>query len=155
MIDFLDYTPAATGMQITSIFNPVALTVDGVPDAWTPGAGVSGMDGWEQIDGLQGGLSTVHEYVTNNFDPTYTTAYRDEATPPTTCGGDSPLTARLVSRPALNSTDEAAGMQRVCLCLHRFFQRHWGPPTDIDVLFALLSREPMEGNSIEELSRHE
>ncbi len=111
VIDFFDYTPAAMGMQNSNIFNPTPVTVDGTPDVWNPGAGVSGMSGWEQIDGLQGGLSTVHEYVTNNPDPSYSTAYRDEASPPTTCGGDSSLygATGVQAGGALNSTDEANG----------------------------------------------
>ena len=112
VIDFFDYTPAATGMQVTSIFNPVPLTVDGVPDPWTPGAGVSGMDGWEQIEGLQGGLSTdprIHHEQRRPHATRPPTATRPH--PPTTCGGDSSLygATGVQAGSAINSTDEAAG----------------------------------------------
>ena len=45
--------------------------------------------------------------------------------------------------------------RRFKILLHRFFQRRWGRPADIDVRFALFSREAVEGNSIEEPSRHD
>jgi hypothetical protein len=110
--DFFDYSSAASGMLMRNTFNNGAdLLINGVPDTYTPGSGTSGVNYWEQLNGAQGGLSIVNEYVTNNPNPSYTTAYRDEAPASPSCGGDGSLYGASGPRSGepLSSTDEANG----------------------------------------------
>jgi hypothetical protein len=109
--DFFDYSAAASGMAMRNTFNNVAdLTVDGTPDTYNPGSGTSGVNYWEQLNGAQGGLSIVNEYVTTNPNPSYTTVYRDEASA-STCSGDGSLygASGLRAGEPISSTDEANG----------------------------------------------
>ena len=110
--DFFDYAATASGMVMRNTFNNGAdLLVNGMPDTYNPGSGTSGVNYWEQLNGPQGGLSIVNEYVTNNPNPSYTTAYRDEAPRPPRCGGDGSLYGASGPRSGepLSSTDEANG----------------------------------------------
>ena len=109
--DFFDYAPTASGMLMRNTFNNAAdLLVNGMPDTYNAGSGTSGVNYWEQLNGSQGGLSIVNEYVTNNANPSYTTAYRDEASA-TTCSGDGSLYGASGPRTGepLSSTDQANG----------------------------------------------
>ena len=55
IMDYFDYSPAATGMTYRNNANTGGVRIDGVPD--TPTAGSLA---WETVDGDQGGLSIVH-----------------------------------------------------------------------------------------------
>jgi len=113
LIDFFDYSPAASGMVRRDPSNASpGQTVDGVPDpGWVSRSGTSGQEYWETMDGPQGGISMVHEYVTNNADPTYATSYADDTSPPSVCGGDAFLYGSSGPRSGsmIYSTDQAYG----------------------------------------------
>ena len=132
VIDFLDYTPAATGMQIASdSFNPVAAHGRRRSRRVDPGAGVSGMDGWEQIDGPQGGLSTVTSTSrTTSIRPTRPpTETRPRRRPP--AAATAPSTAPPVSRPGARSTapTRRPAARRVCSTGARSTTRRPARPT--------------------------
>ena len=113
IIDFFDYSPAASGMVRRDPSNTSpGQTVDGVPDpGWVSFGGTSGQEFWESMDGPQGALSMVHEFVTNNSDPTYSTSYADTTSPPSRCGGDAFLygSSGPGSNSGISSTDQANG----------------------------------------------
>ena len=80
--DFFDYSEAGIGLTYSSGIAGVGavnqgITIDGVPDPFVPFVGTSGVDGWEAVDGPQGGLTMPQRFVTNNADPTYHGNYRD------------------------------------------------------------------------------
>ena len=86
VMDFWDYSPAASGMQYTNDRNLGGLTVDGSPD--TP---ASGAPLWEKVDGPQGALTHVETSVTNISGLSSTNYYYDNNTTPnpvTQCTGD-------------------------------------------------------------------
>ena len=116
VVDFFDYSAAGTGLQYAAgLENGIALppvTIDGMPDVVPPLGAASGFDGWESVDGPQGGLSMVQSFQTNNPDPSYHLTYRDgQPVLGRTCNGDGKLFG--ASGPQANSviagTDEAAG----------------------------------------------
>ena len=85
IMDYFDYSPAATGMTWFDDLNPAGVTVDGTPDAVTPGA-----FHWEMITGAQGTLAMAFLLDTDIPDPTYTTYYSDDTSPAyTQCTGDA------------------------------------------------------------------
>ncbi len=85
IMDFVDYSPAASGMTYRNSVNPGGVTIDGVPDSLTAGA-----PEWEQVTGAQGTVTYVNALHTS-FTPTGLTSwYEDNNTNPTTqCTGDS------------------------------------------------------------------
>lgn len=84
MVDLFDYSPGATGMIYRNDLNTAGVTIDGVPDAVTPGA-----IQWEMVTGPQGTLAIGHTFVTDIPDPSYTAYYCDDVTPPEVqCTGD-------------------------------------------------------------------
>jgi hypothetical protein len=84
ILDFIDYAPAASGMTYRNQLNPSGVTVDGVPDTITAGA-----NGWEQIAGAQGTITSVAT-MHASFTPSVSSYYEDNSTNPTTqCTGDS------------------------------------------------------------------
>ena len=115
VVDFFDYSAAGNGLTyragMENGLEIPAATIDGFPDAVPPLGGASGIDGWESVDGPQGGLSMAQIFRTNNADPTYHLTYRDGLTLGKTCNGDGELYG--ASGPQVNTvienTDEAAG----------------------------------------------
>jgi hypothetical protein len=84
MMDFFDYSPAATGMTYCNDLNTGGVTIDGVPDAVT-----TGQLGWEMVTGSQGTMAITPLLVTDIPDPDPTSYYCDDSTPPETqCTGD-------------------------------------------------------------------
>lgn len=86
VMDFFDYSPAATGMTYTNDHNPGGVTVDGRPDTVTAGAPT-----WEKVDGSQGALTHVWRLTTTvSPTPSTTNYYYDNATNPIVqCTGDA------------------------------------------------------------------
>jgi len=85
VIDFFDYSPAASGMLYRNDLNPGGVVVDGSPDPVTPG-----QIRWEMATGGQGTVAMTHLIHTDipNFD--YTSYYSDDTTPSATqCTGDA------------------------------------------------------------------
>jgi hypothetical protein len=85
VVDFMDYSPAASGLIYRNSLNPAGVPVDGVPDVVTPG-----LPDWELVDGPQGALIQIGEFSTDIVGLTITSYYEDDATPSTTqCTGDT------------------------------------------------------------------
>jgi hypothetical protein len=106
MMDFVDYSAAATGMTYLSSTLPAGATIDGTQDA-VPAA----VPSWEAVSGQQGTIITTNRMVTSFATPTMVSFYRDQTTPPETqCWGDpSFLGASGVNiTSALPNTDPAA-----------------------------------------------
>lgn len=85
VMDFWDYSPAASGMVFRNDLNPGGVVVDGNPDAVALGPFV-----WEMVTGAQGTLAFTSRVDTDipGFD--YTSYYLDDSTPPVTqCTGDA------------------------------------------------------------------
>ena len=86
VVDFFDYSEAGVGLTyengvmtlggVVSGTPPGGVPIDGQPDAVT-GAGAADVDGFESVDGPQGGLSMPQRLLTNNPDPAYHLIYRD------------------------------------------------------------------------------
>ena len=85
MMDFFDYSPAASGMTYYNDLNLSGVTIDGSPDGV-----VTGPFQWELVTGTQGSL-VIAGSVSTNMDPfTPTSYYLDDSTPPVTqCTGDA------------------------------------------------------------------
>ena len=89
VMDFFDYSPAASGMVYRSDVDPRGATIDGEPDNVNAGS-----IGWETVDGPPGGLSMVHRVKTDVPSLSWTSYYFDDKTPATTgpekqCTGDN------------------------------------------------------------------
>jgi hypothetical protein len=83
IMDFYDYSPAATGMTYANPSN-AALTIDGIPDAATAGA-----IPWEKVDGAPGAVVMSNQIATN-LPLTPTAWWEDNKTNPTAqCTGDA------------------------------------------------------------------
>jgi hypothetical protein len=120
VVDFFDYSEAGRGLTYENgVMTPAGLvqgtpsggvTIDGQPDA-VSGTGSALLDGFESVDGPQGGLSMPQRLLTNNPDPGYHLDYRDGniANQNLCTGDDNELYG--ASGPQLNSavnnTDEA------------------------------------------------
>ena len=96
VMSFIDYSPAATGMTYRNELNPNGVTVDGVPDAVTPGVPddvTSGGYAWEQMSGKQGTVSVVTSMIQDFDDISVTNYYLDQKSPSTfeenQCTGDA------------------------------------------------------------------
>jgi hypothetical protein len=84
IMDYMDYSPAATGMTYRNSLNTAGVLVDGSPDTVT-----SGLPTWEQLTGAQGTVTHVGTLATS-FAKTATNYYVDDSTPPVTqCTGDA------------------------------------------------------------------
>lgn len=120
VVDFFDYSEAGVGLTyengvmtpggVVSGTPPGGVPIDGQPDAVT-GAGSAIVDGFESVDGPQGGLSMPQRLLTNNPDPAYRLVYRDgNVIGQNPCTGDDDELYG-ASGPQLNSavnnTDEA------------------------------------------------
>jgi hypothetical protein len=88
VLDYFDYSPAASGMTYKNNRNTGGVTVNGVPDTLT-----AGQLAWESVDGSQGGLSIVHTTETDISGFASSSYYFDDSTPgggaETQCTGDS------------------------------------------------------------------
>lgn len=120
VVDFFDYSAAGVGLTyengvmtptgVVSGTPPGGVPIDGQPDAVT-GAGSALMDGFESVDGPQGGLSMPQRLLTNNPDPGYHLDYRDgNVTNQHLCTGDDNElygASGVQLNSAVNNTDEA------------------------------------------------
>jgi hypothetical protein len=84
MMDYFDYSPAASLMTYGNDLNASGVTIDGAPDAVIPGELV-----WEMVTGAQGTMAMTTRLVTDIPAFTYTSYYSDDLSPPATqCTGD-------------------------------------------------------------------
>ena len=81
VMDFYDYSAAASGMTYYNTLNTGGVVIDGVPDAPALGAFT-----WELITGAQGTLVNAGSIITTIPGFTYTSYYLDDSTPSTTPG---------------------------------------------------------------------
>ncbi len=85
MMDFFDYSPAASGMTYYNDLNTSGVTIDGNPDSVTLG-GIQ----WEMVTGPQGSLVMTGSVLTNIAGFAPTSYYLDDSTPSVTqCTGDA------------------------------------------------------------------
>ncbi len=85
VMDFFDYSPAASAMTYYNNLNTGGVTIDGAPE--TPAAGPIT---WEMATGAQGSLVLSGSTSTNVPGFSYTSYYLDDSTPPVTqCTGDA------------------------------------------------------------------
>ncbi len=85
IMDFMDYSPAASGMTYRNELNPGGVTVDGSPDTLT-----AGVSSWEQITGAQGTINQVAQLQTSWTPASITSYYLDSTSPPVAqCTGDA------------------------------------------------------------------
>jgi hypothetical protein len=84
IMDFNDYSPAASGMRYYNDFNTGGVLIDGVPDSPAGGA-----IHWQMVTGAQGSLVMSGSVATNIPGFAYTSYYEDNKTSPTAqCTGD-------------------------------------------------------------------
>jgi hypothetical protein len=107
VMDFMDYSPAASGMTYRNNLNTGGVAINGSPD--NPAAGRLT---WEQVAGAQGTVTHVHTLIASTAPSSVTSYYLDDTTPSTTqCTGDA--FAYGSSGPYINSsipcTDPALG----------------------------------------------
>jgi hypothetical protein len=87
VMDFWDYSPAASGMIYTNDRNPGGVVIDGSPDTVASGAPL-----WEKVGGPQGTVTHVERLVTNISGLSGTNYYYDDNSTPnpvTQCTGDA------------------------------------------------------------------
>jgi hypothetical protein len=86
VMDFFDYSPAASGMTYSNDRNRGGVTVDGAPETLAD----PGTPAWEMVDGPQGSM-IVTPGTTTSYQPVATTGYYlDDSTPATVqCTGDA------------------------------------------------------------------
>lgn len=87
LMDFFDYSPAATGMVYRNDLNPAGVTINGLsdPDPVTPGP-----IQWEMVTGAQGTLVMAGLLSTDIPGFVYTSYYLDAAPSPNNqCSGDN------------------------------------------------------------------
>ncbi len=89
VMDYFDYSPAASGMTYKNNLNTGGVTIDGTPDT----VATAGALTWESVDGGQGGLSIVHTNQTDIAGFGSSSYYFDDSTPGSgaefQCTGDS------------------------------------------------------------------
>lgn len=84
VMDYMDYSPAASGMTYRNSLNTTGVALDGNPDSLA-----SGLPTWEQVTGPQGTITHIG-VLTASFTPTVSHYYLDDTTPPVTqCTGDA------------------------------------------------------------------
>ena len=81
VMDFYDYSAAASGMTYYNSLNTGGVTIDGAPD--TPALGPFT---WEMVTGAQGTLINAGSIITTIPGFTYSSYYLDDSTPSTTLG---------------------------------------------------------------------
>jgi hypothetical protein len=87
VMDFWDYSPAASGMRYTNDKNLAGVVVDGSPDSPASGAPL-----WEKVDGAPGAVTHVQRLLTDVTGLSQTNYYFDDSTDPspvTQCTGDA------------------------------------------------------------------
>jgi hypothetical protein len=85
ILDFFDYSPAASGMTYRNAFNASGVLIDGVPDTINTTA-----SDWELVAGAQGSLTMIGSTQTDFAVTNIQTYYLDDSTPPVTqCTGDA------------------------------------------------------------------
>jgi len=85
VVDFLDYSAAASGMTYRNNLNTAGVTVDGRPDVLVPG-----LPNWSQVSGNQGTLTVSYSHQTNIVGLPMTGYYVDSTMPTSPqCTGDS------------------------------------------------------------------
>ena len=88
IMDFFDYSPAASGMTYYNDLNAGGVTMDGVPDS-----PVAGAIDWQMVTGTQGTVVLAGSIQTNIAGFAYTSYYLDDSTPAggaqTQCTGDA------------------------------------------------------------------
>lgn len=85
VMDYYDYSPDATGLVYYNDLNLDGVTIDGSPDAVTPGQIV-----WEMVTGAQGTVVIAHEVDTDIPGLAWTSYYSDTDAPIVTqCTGDA------------------------------------------------------------------
>jgi hypothetical protein len=85
VMDFFDYSPAASGMTYYNDLNTGGMTIDGVPDS-----PVAGPIQWQMVTGAQGTVVQAASTATNISGFAYTSYYLDQAPALTTqCTGDA------------------------------------------------------------------
>jgi hypothetical protein len=86
IMDFFDYSPAASGVTYYNDLNTGGFTIDGVPETPVPGP-----IQWQMVTGAQGTVVQAGITSTNIAGFTYTSYYYDEApaTSTTQCTGDN------------------------------------------------------------------
>ena len=86
VMDFFDYSPAASGMKYSNSLNPGDATIDGNPNNENITLGPTN---WERVVGPQGGLVMTQKLSTNlSLTPTH--YFLDDTTPPDVqCTGDA------------------------------------------------------------------
>ena len=84
MLDVYDYSAAAIGMTYTDGLNTSGVTIDGIPDAITPGVSL-----WQMVSGPQGTLTIVGTVDTDITPFAPTSYYNDDDSPSERqCTGD-------------------------------------------------------------------
>jgi hypothetical protein len=123
VMDFFDYSPAASGMTYRNTLNTAGVRINGVPDSPTPG-----QFNWEQVSGAQGGMSIVNSFIANT-PLTISSYYLDDSTPAETqCTGDGAAygASGLRVTSSIPNTDPRLGSAaRVTGTRYLYF----GPPT--------------------------
>ena len=85
VMDFLDYSPAASGMTYRNDLNPAGVKIDGVPDSPTAGA-----LSWEQVTGAPGTVTNVYTSSASFTPASVSSYYLDDKTPSDPqCTGDA------------------------------------------------------------------
>lgn len=85
VMDFFDYSPAASGMVYRNDLNTTGVTIDGANDTVATGAIT-----WESVTGPQGSMTMAGGVTTNQSPFSYTSYYLDDTTPPVAqCTGDA------------------------------------------------------------------
>jgi len=85
IVDFFDYSPAATGMTYRNNQNPQGFLIDGRPDDHRPGP----LE-WESVQGAAGTMVMGHSLATNTTGVVRTSFYEDAITSQyTQCTGDN------------------------------------------------------------------
>jgi hypothetical protein len=123
IMDFMDYSGAASGMTYRNELNQGGVTIDGTPE--TPAAGAPT---WEQVTGAPGSITTVAQLQTTFALSGLTSYYLDDSTPPVTqCTGDAAAigSSGLWVQGSIPCTDPQLG------CAHRLTGTrimYFGPP---------------------------
>jgi hypothetical protein len=76
VLDFFDYSPAASGMTYRNSANTGGVTIDGTPDSPSPGKIT-----WETVNGPQGALSIAHRISSDIPGLAWTSYYLDQRNP--------------------------------------------------------------------------
>ena len=85
VVDFLDYSAAASGMTYRNNLNTAGVTVDGRPDTLA-----AGLPSWSQVSGNQGTVTVSYSHATNIVGLPMTGYYVDSTNPTgPQCTGDS------------------------------------------------------------------